>query len=68
MKSIMDQFLKKHLFPRRLDDNKIKKLRGDLFTPLVKLGTCNSGSSLLKRSTLTSKDINFCFKFFHASD
>ena len=37
MKSIMDQFLKKHLFPRRLDDNKIKKLRGDLFTPLVKL-------------------------------
>ena len=33
----MDQFLKKHLFFRRLDDNKIKKLHGDLFTPLVKL-------------------------------
>ena len=37
MKSIMDQFLKKYLFPRRPDDNKIKKLRGDLFTPSVKL-------------------------------
>ena len=33
----MDQFLKKHLFSRRLDDNKIKTLHGDLFTPLVKL-------------------------------
>ena len=33
----MDQFLKKHLFSRRLDDNKIKKLHGDLLTPLVKL-------------------------------
>ena len=37
IKSIMDQFLKKHLFCRRLDDNKIKKLHGDLLTPLVKL-------------------------------
>ena len=33
----MDQFLKKHQFPRRLDENNIKKLHGDLFTPLVKL-------------------------------
>ena len=33
----MDQFLKKHLFSRRLDENNIKKLHGDLFTPLVKL-------------------------------
>ena len=33
----MDQFLKKHLFTRGLWSNKIKKLRGDLFTPLVKL-------------------------------
>ena len=33
----MDQFLKKHLFSRWLSDNKIKKLHGDLFTPLVKL-------------------------------
>ena len=33
----MDQFLKKHLFCRSLNRNKIKKLRGDLFTPLVKL-------------------------------
>ena len=33
----MDQFLKKHLFSRWLYRNKIKKLRGDLFTPLVKL-------------------------------
>ena len=33
----MDQFLKKHLFSRRLDNTKIKKLHGDLFTPLVKL-------------------------------
>ena len=33
----MDQFLKKHLFSRRLDENNIKKLHDDLFTPLVKL-------------------------------
>ena len=33
----MDQLLKKNLFSRVLWDNKIKKLRGDLFTPLVKL-------------------------------
>ena len=33
----MDQFLKKHLSFRWLSGNKIKKLRGDLFTPLVKL-------------------------------
>ena len=33
----MDQFLKKDLFTRGLGRNKIKKLRGDLFTPLVKL-------------------------------
>ena len=33
----MDQFLKKHLFSRWLSENKIKKLRVDLFTPLVKL-------------------------------
>ena len=37
IKSIMDQFLKKHLFSRGLWSNKIKKLRGDLFTPLLKL-------------------------------
>ena len=33
----MDQVLKKILFSRVLWSNKIKKLRGDLFTPLVKL-------------------------------
>ena len=33
----MDQFLKKHLFSRWLGRNNIKKLHGDLFTPLVKL-------------------------------
>ena len=33
----MDQFLKKHLFSRGLWSIKIKKLRGDLFTPLLKL-------------------------------
>ena len=33
----MDQFLKKHLFCREVGSTKIKKLRGDLFTPLVKL-------------------------------
>ena len=33
----MDQLLKKNLFSRVLWSNKIKKLRGDLFTPLVKL-------------------------------
>ena len=33
----MDQFLKKNLFSRRLDENNIKKLYEDLFTPLVKL-------------------------------
>ena len=33
----MDQFLKKYLFSRWLKENKIKKLCGDLFTPLVKL-------------------------------
>ena len=33
----MDQFLKKHLFSRWLSGNKIKELRGDLFTSLVKL-------------------------------
>ena len=32
-----DQFLQKHLFSRWLWGNKIKKLHGDLFTPLVKL-------------------------------
>ena len=37
IKSIMDQFLKRHLFCRGVWSNKIKKLRGDLFTPLVKL-------------------------------
>ena len=37
IKSIMDQFLKKHLFCREVGSTKIKKLRGDLFTPLVKL-------------------------------
>ena len=33
----MDQLLEKNLFSRVLWSNKIKKLRGDLFTPLVKL-------------------------------
>ena len=33
----MDQLLKKNLFSRVLWSNKFKKLRGDLFTPLVKL-------------------------------
>ena len=33
----MDQFLKKHLFCRGVWSTKIKKLRGDLFTPLVKV-------------------------------
>ena len=33
----MDQFLKKHLFCRVVWSTKIKKLRGDLFTPLVKV-------------------------------
>ena len=37
IKSIMDQFLKKHLFCRGVWSTKIKKLRGDLFTPLVKV-------------------------------
>ena len=33
----MDQVLKKILLSRVLWSNKIKMLRGDLFTPLVKL-------------------------------
>ena len=37
IKSVMDQFLKKHLFCRGVWSTKIKKLRGDLFTPLVKV-------------------------------
>ena len=51
----MDRFLKKHLFSRRLDDNNIKKLYGDLFTPLVKL------RSLWFRK-LTFKTIHFNLK------
>ena len=37
MKSIMERIPKTHLFSRKLDDNKIKKLHGDLLSPLVKL-------------------------------
>ena len=33
----MDPILKKHLLSRMLNDNKIKKLHGNLFTTLLKL-------------------------------
>ena len=55
IKSIMDQFLKKHLFSRRLDENNIKKLHGDFFTPLVKL-------QFLQVKKLTFKTIHFNLK------
>ena len=64
----MDQFLKNTFFLGSFGGPRWRSCKVIYLLHWWSYSFCKSGSSLLYRSTLTWKEISFCFRFFHASD